>query len=68
MTNLDNESHGVFDNSLCDLAGWLVQNDTEVVLCGDQRRVHQPESQTYFREDAVSWIRSIRVVEHLGYT
>jgi len=42
MTNLDNEFYAVFDDSLCNLASWLVQNDTEVVLCGDQCRVRQP--------------------------
>ena len=39
MTNLNNELYGMFHDNLCDLAGRLVQNDTEVVLCEDQRRV-----------------------------
>jgi len=34
MTNLDNELYTVLDDDLCNLAGRLVQNDTEVVLCG----------------------------------
>jgi len=34
MTNLNNEVHTVLDDDLCNLACWLVQNDTEVVLCG----------------------------------
>ena len=40
MTNLDNESHAVLDNGFCNLTGWLVQNDTEVILYGDQRHAH----------------------------
>lgn len=39
MTNLDDEIYAVLDNGLCDLASWLVQNDTEVVLRGGQFRV-----------------------------
>ena len=34
MTNLNNEIYTVLDDDLCNLAGRLVQNDTEVVLCG----------------------------------
>jgi len=56
MTNLDNELYGVLDNSLCNLAGGLIQNNTEVVLRGDQRPVHQPEHQMHLGENTVGWV------------
>jgi len=65
MTNLDNEPHGVLDNNLCDLSGRLVEDNTKVVLCGDDYHVHQPKRRTYLGEDTVCWVRSILVVEHL---
>lgn len=40
VTHLDDEIYGVLNDNLCDLAGWLVQDDTEVVLCGDESHIH----------------------------
>ena len=65
VTNLDDEPYSVLDNNLCDLAGRLIEDDAEVVLCGDDYHVHQLERRTYLGEDTVCWVRSILVVEHL---
>jgi len=59
MTDLDDEPYGVLDNNLCDLAGWLIQDDTEVILRGDECHAHQHERRKYLGEDAVCWVRSI---------
>lgn len=59
MTNLNDEPYSVLDNNLCDLPSWLIQDDTEVILCGDECHAHQHERRTYLGEDAVRWVRSI---------
>ena len=56
MTNLDDEIHAVFNDNLRDLAGWFVQDDTEVVLCEDRYSVQQHERQAYLGEDTVGWV------------
>jgi len=66
MTNLYDEVYGVFDDDLCDLSCWLVQDDAEVVLSGGQRRFHHSERATYLGKDAVGRIGSTGVIEHLG--
>ena len=66
MTNLDDEVHTVLDDNLCNFAGRLVQNDTEVVLRGGKCLVRQPERKTHLGEDTMGRIRSIGVVEYLG--
>jgi hypothetical protein len=40
MTDLDNKIYGVFDDNLCDLACWLVEDDPKVILFGRQSRLH----------------------------
>lgn len=68
MTNLNDEVYAALNDDLCNLTGWLVQNDTEVILYGDQCHALWHEHQKHLGKDAVGWVRSIRVVEHLEHS